>query len=380
MKKLYWRPHSVSRIELLLVMLVAVLGLMAVEQFEITEELPHYEEKSRAAALARRAFTAIQAERLQRGDEFDPESDPAETGLIGQLISPATSNSGHLAAKQASINPNFAAVVVSWLKQVGVGKGDLVAVGVSGSFPGFNVCVYAALEVVGARPIVISSASSSQWGANVPGMLWLDMERVLRERSVFSIKSVAASRGGIEDRAKGVSDVNVKFLDDTIRRSGARHLRVKSYDDSVDKRMATYDLEAGGAPIKAYINVGGGTASVGTRVGKRLFRPGLNLSPPRGVRKIDAVMSRFILSGVPVVHLVRVADLAKRFGFSTEPTARHRVGEGRIFVRSGYNRWLAAGVALFLVLLLVGVVRSDWGFRLLRLGGGDKRKPPEQMV
>lgn len=380
MKSLYWRPHSVSRIELVLVALLAVLGLMAVEQLESTTQLPHHADKVKAATLARRAFSAIQAERLQRGHEFDPESDPAETGMIGQLISPATSNSGNLAAKQASINPNFAAVVVGWLKKVGVGEGDVVAVGVSGSFPGFNVAVYAALEALGAKPIVISSASSSQWGANVPGLLWLDMERVLRERRVFTIKSVAASRGGIEDRAKGVAEADLEVLDETIATNEVRRLRVKSYADSVEKRMATYDLEAGSATIKAYINVGGGTASVGTRVGKRLFRPGLNQTAPRGVKKIDAVMSRFILSGVPVVHLVRVAQLAERYGFSTRPRARHRVGEGKIYSRTGYNRWLAGVVAGVLLLLLVAVVRTDWGFRLLRIGRGGNRKPPEQMV
>ena len=93
--------------------------------------------------------------------------------MIGTLISPVTSNSGHLAAKQGSLNPNFAAVVVSWLRSAGVGEGDYVAVGVSGSFPGFNTVVYAALQALNAKPLVISSASSSQWGANVPELLWI---------------------------------------------------------------------------------------------------------------------------------------------------------------------------------------------------------------
>jgi len=270
--------------------------------------------------------------------------------------------------------------VVSWLRSAGVGEGDYVAVGVSGSFPGFNTVVYAALQALKAKPLVISSASSSQWGANVPELLWIDMERVFRERGVFETKSVAASRGGIEDRAKGVSARGVRLIDETIARNGIRHLQVRDYADSVEKRMATYDELAAGQAIKAYINVGGGTASVGTRVGKRLFRPGLNLSPPRGVRKIDAVMSRFILRGVPVIHLVRVSQLAQRYGFSMDPEARHPVGEGRIYVRAVYNRWLAGGVIAVVLLLLVAVVRTDWGFRFLRSAERTERRPPEQMV
>lgn len=92
-------------------------------------------------------------------------------------------------------------------------------------------------------------------------------------------------------------------------------------------------------------------------------------------------MSRFILSGVPVIHIVRVAELAQRYRFSTRPLAVHRVGEGHIYTRTAYNRWLAGGIVLALLTILVGVVRTDWGFRLLRFTGGkSNRKPPEQMV
>ena len=38
--------------------------------------------------------------------------------------------------------------------------------------------------------------------------------------------------------------------------------------------MDLYTRSAEGKPIKAYINVGGGTVSVGKNIGKLMFRPG----------------------------------------------------------------------------------------------------------
>ena len=97
------------------------------------------------------------------------------------------------------MNPNFAAVVVEWLKELGVKSGDVVAVGASGSFPAMNIAVYAALHELGIEPIIISSTAASQWGANEPSFTWLDMEAVLRKSDVFPYKSVAASLGGVGD-------------------------------------------------------------------------------------------------------------------------------------------------------------------------------------
>ncbi len=381
MKQLYWRPHKVSRVELLAVTLLAVGGLLGVEHFQVVQEQPFYAEKLAAARLARRAHEALRAEALARGYEPDPETDPRGTGLVGELITPTTSNSGHLGAKQQTLNPNFAAVVVHYLRRAGVKPGDVVAVGASGSFPGFNVAVYAALESLGARPLVITSVSGSQWGANRPDFTWLDMEAALRKRGVINIKAIAGSRGGIEDRAQGVSDEGQSLLDAAMARNGVRNLAPPTYQASVERRMEAFDEAAGGDAVKAYINIGGGTASVGTRVGKRLFKPGLNRFAPKNVAKIDSVMGRYALAGVPVIHLVRVAQFVERYGFDPAPTAQHPVGEGRIYKRAVYNRWLAGSVILLVLGALIAVVRTDWGHRLLRSGGArEDRKPPEQMV
>src|SRR5258708_148825 len=113
--------------------------------------------------------------------------------------------------------------------------------------------------------------------------------------------------------------------------------------------MQLYREQAGDLPIKAYVNVGGGTISVGTRFGKKLFTPGLHKHLPPGVETQESVMSRFLQEGIPVVHLLRVEELATRYGFPLQPQTTPPVGEGKIFVRDQYNLWLA-GVLLFLIL------------------------------
>ncbi len=170
MRKVYWRPRAVSRTALFLIAGFSLVGLILVEVFKVNSERPFRKEKLAAATLAAEAMEAIFYAREEIGPEIDKGTDPTESGLVGLAMSPVTSVSGQLAAKQTSINPNFAAVIVDMLMRCDVKEGDLVGVGVSGSFPALNICVYSAIESLKLRPIVVASTSASQWGANVPDL------------------------------------------------------------------------------------------------------------------------------------------------------------------------------------------------------------------
>ncbi|MBU1898389.1 poly-gamma-glutamate system protein [Myxococcota bacterium] len=203
MKRIYWRPHKISRLELLVIALMSLLALALIEQLRFDHRLAHYEEKMAAAEMAQRAMQTVRAERVKQGWKPNVKYDPTRSGIIGVLVSSVTSNKGYIQAKQTSVNPNFAALIVHFLKEANLQEGDLVAVGFSGSFPALNIATLAALETLKLKPIAITSASASQWGANDPKMLWLDMERLLVERHVFEHRSVAASLGGIGDLGGG---------------------------------------------------------------------------------------------------------------------------------------------------------------------------------
>jgi poly-gamma-glutamate system protein len=267
------------------------------------------------------------------------------------------------------------------LKRADIKEGDVVAVGCSGSFPALNACVYAALETLKAKPIVIASASASQWGANVPDLMWLDMERILQERGIFETRSVAASLGGYEDRGLGMTEEGQTMVRAAIDRNGVEFIESAEFDQSVEDRFKIYRKEAGRKPIKAFINVGGGTVSTGRSLGKKLFHPGLNKRAPGGIQRVDGVAPRFIHEGVPVIHMVQIVQLAEQYGLPVAPETTPEVGEGPIFAGTDYNDWLVASVLVVILACLYGFIRSDIGFRLLH--GSTPRKDsshPEPMV
>lgn len=381
MKRIYWRPRAVSRTALVLIAVISLSGFLLVENLPVNRQRPHYEEKLAAAERAAEAFEMIYNARLSLGPDVDVVTDPAQSGLIGIAMSPVTSVSGEITAKQTSANPNFAAVLVDMLKRAGVNEGDVVAVGLSGSFPALNVCALAALETLKAKPVVISSVSASQWGANVPELTWIDMERILAEEDVISTRSVACTIGGYEDRGLGLSDEGLELVQKAIDRNGVPLLDALTFEESIARRLELYREKAGRKPIKAYVNVGGGAVSIGRTAGKKLFSPGLNQRPPGRIAQIDGVAPRLINEGIPVVHIIQIVDLAERYGLPVAPTVMPEVGEGAIYSGLDYNYWLVTIVLVVILVSLYGFIRSDIGFRLLKLGTPKKQEGhPEPMV
>jgi len=426
MKRIYWRPRAVSKPALILIALISLAGLVVVERWKVENPQPYLEEKRAAAMLAQQAFDFIKAARIDVGPPIDKTIDPSESGLIGIPMSPVTTVFGDVSAKQTSVNPNFAAIIVEMLKEAEVQEGDVVAVGMSGSFPALNICTYAACETLKVKPLVISSASASQWGANVPALLWPDMELLLRKKGkkipvvdddgkpvldengeptfrdegLFTITSIACSIGGHQDRGLGLDEGGMRLAKASIERNGLQPFRIEfakpitaenpmtitdlkaDFTANVDDRMRLYEEKAEGKRIKAYINVGGGMVSVGRNIGKLMFRPGVNKRPPRNVRQIDGVMPRFINQDVPVIHVVHVNALANRYTLPLEPAEAPPIGEGGVFYGINYSKSLVIGVLAFILLCLYGFIRSDVGFRILRASQGSRPRDtqPEPMV
>jgi poly-gamma-glutamate system protein len=381
MKKLLWKPSNVSWQIHILIAVIAIIGLVIVESFTLNVKQPYYKEKVMAANYMLQGMEIIKQYRLQKVGPINNVIDPARSGLIGVLSTPITSTTVDIDSKQTSINPNWAAMIVSMLKEAKVKKGSTVAVSLTGSFPAMNLAVLSAAKTLSLRLIIITSLSSSTWGANIPGFTWLDMEHLLYEKKFSPYKSVAASLGGVQDNALGMSEQGKRILRDTILKYSITLLEYDELKKSMNARMEIYYDRAGDSQIAAYINVGGGTVAIGSFIGKRRYKPGLNLKPSQKAMRVDSVMSRFARNRVPIININYLKTLAQNHSFPVAPKKITKIGEGEIYNRLEYNKKLAAVVLVVIAVLLYLFMKLGIGYRIfIPQKKSTKAKPPEHMV
>ncbi len=351
----------------LVALTVVGLALVAIAERSKSPVMQQYfNEKMEAATLTRAGLDAIREARLGLGEPIDVVNDPNETGLIGQEISPITSSKGSHNQKLRALDPNLAAVFVELLKRGRVGEGDLVAVAVTGAFPMLNAAVLVAIETLGATPVTITSVGSSMWGANDPDLTWLDMESVLIDAGLLKHRSVTASRGGGDDRGRGLSPEGRALVDSAAVRNGVPLIDEPTLDESIARRMDIYEEAADGDAYAAYVNVGGGLASTGSEQVYRLLRPGLarNLGTKNFPRR--GTLVRMAQQGMPVLHVPSADHFIERYDLAAEPTPLPDIGTGGIFFRDRYNVPLAGILAVLYGFLIFVVVRIDLKHYLFR--------------
>ena len=311
-----------------------------------------------ASRLMSRAVEAIRACREAKGIPIDDAADPNRTGLIGWESSTITTTMGHLGAKRTSTNPNIAALVALLLRQAGAERGDAVALGASSSFPGFIIATLAASRALGAEPLLVVSLGASEWGANIPGYNWLDMEDCLRAAGVSGARPIALTIGGDEDVGMDMDPAGREFLVSLIGERGTPFIEESGLEANVAVRLRLYDQARGDRAIGAFVNIGGSWANMGTNAEVLKLRPGLARDvfiPPPAER---GVLQAMALRKVPVVHLLNVKGLAERYGLAWDPRPLPAPGEGgfyRTAARGGAGTVaLSAGYVILIILVIAG--------------------------
>lgn len=331
-----------------LLTLLALCGLVAIETQKTDVKRKWYKEKLEASELAMNAAQILKEHRLQKGIFIDVVNDPNRTALIGQDITPITTDQGNVEAKLTSTNPNFAAVVVDMLKEADLKENDVVAVSFTGSFPALNIAVHAALQTLKLKPVIITSIGASNWGANDPYFTWLDMEKYLYDAKLFKSKSVAASMGGGLDRGRGLSPEGRNLIKSAIERNDIEFINEEYLENSIEKRLEIYKSHSK-TPIKLFINVGGGIASIGSIENYQFVPSGY--SPPLAIKNfpIKGVLIRMSEENIPFIHLLNIPQLASKYGLPSSPSPLPRPGEGEIFIQRQYNITLTIIVTFILV-------------------------------
>ena len=339
MKSVYYRSRvtTPASLAILLVASLMVWGVTSVVPAGVDADTGSAMRAAMDRTLA--SFDAIRDRRRELGSTMLRMHDPGRTGMLGPSMSRVTTLPGHLDAKQTTVNANFAAVAVRYFRDVGAVRGDVVAIGCTGSFPALNIAVLQAAEALGLDVVVVSSAASSQFGANDPDMMWPDMERLLVEAGLMTTRAVATTRGGFQDSAAGMEDDTRRLIDQSIERSGGRLLVTESIEDSIRQRMEIFQRYAGERPVVAYVNIGGGDASVGGTDGNDILGHGV-VAPSAAAEipdSIDSVARQYLLRGVPLINFTGAASMARRFGLTVAVPRgglcragdRRRLGGGR---------------------------------------------------
>jgi poly-gamma-glutamate system protein len=274
-----------------------------------------------AATDMRRALDVVAAERTASGPPLDPVHDVNRTGMIGGLFTSTTSTTGNLAAKRTTTNPDIAGLLVHLLHTAGVRSGDYIAIGGSGSFPALLVASLCAAKAMDLEVGLIVSLGASQWGANLPGLTWLDMEVALSRAGLLpqEFQTLAASVGGSDDLGSDLPSAGRTALRERIVAGGVALIEERDLAGNVEARMVIYRAHAPAGRIAAFINIGGSWANLGTSAEVLAMRPGVNRVRALPSENSQGVLHAMALDGVPVLHLLDIAALADEYGIPWDP-------------------------------------------------------------
>ncbi|MCF8365828.1 MAG: poly-gamma-glutamate system protein [Bacteroidales bacterium] len=354
-----YKFRAKSNIVLGVLSLLALLAFIAVENGKVDVKQEWYSQKLEAAKLAKLAADQLRDYRLENGVFIDAINDPNQTALIGQEFTLITTDRGDIDAKLTSTNPNFAAVIVQLLKEADLNRGDQVAIAFTGSFPALNLSVMAAIETLGLKPIIITSVGASNFGANDPNFTWLDMEHVLYESNIFHNKSLAASIGGGHDLGRGLSPEGRTLIVDAIERNNVELINENHLESSINRRLEIYDRQSQGKPIKAYINVGGGIASLGNTINGKLIPPGLTEFLPMRNFPVKGVIIEMGQKGIPIIHLLNIKKLLEAYDLPYSPIPLPQPGDGGIFTQEKYSMLVTGLSTAILVIVIIFVYISE---------------------
>jgi poly-gamma-glutamate system protein len=247
-----------------------------------------------------------------------------------------------LNAKRTSCNPLWAVQYLRWFDELGLKKGDRIALYSSSSFPAFALSALAAAEERGLDVLLSVSLGSSMWGANRVEFPWPVMARALREGGFVRTRAAFYTPGGAGDGGRDFSGETMELLRSLAEEENVPFVVPKDLEEAV--RFKTERLLAWRP--KLFINIGGGEASLGDS--GTLIPNGLLLPGEVGSGELPGeggVIAEALKAGIPVLHMLGVRKLAEENGIPWDAPVFVKINPGRRPI------WAFAGLALFLAVL-----------------------------
>ena len=291
-------------------------------------------------------------------------NDLYDSGLVGEVASSITTifdteNISMKNSKIACTHPNFAALIVEKFQELDLKPNDYVAVSMTGSLPGANLAVIAACEAMGIKPVIISSVGSSSWGANKKDFSWLDMELHLYNNNLINFKSVASSIGGENDLGGQISQQGIEDIEEIIGSKNIELVNEENLSSNIVKKISILDRYNNISNYKAFINIGGGSASIGYGDGKKTLKVGI--ISPLEKNKINyegfhnSIAKYFLDKDIPFINIKNINLLAKPAGLYP-PDKSIKINQGVLFyLEKDYNLITIIISILLSVLSISGV-------------------------
>ena len=335
-----WVKGKLSIIHLFWAVVILLAGLLLIEQTKFTAKTPYYDEQIQAAEIMKSSLEAVKEERLKRNIPLNIGLDPNQTGIIGKEYTELTTTLGNLEAKRTSTNPAFAALLVKYFKEANLKKGDVIAIGASGSFPTLIVASLSATRVLELEPLLIYSIGSSEYGANIPEYTFVEMLNILNKKNILPYYLLAISMGGYLDQAEGMfySDSH-ETIEKIAKESGALFINTENIEENIKQRMQLYKKTAGERPIKAFVNIGGATPNYGNTNASITYPNGLVIDGPKIPDHPErGLIFEYQNLGVPIIHLINIRDLAIKNGLPIDPVPPPQIGEGGVYRQIVYSK------------------------------------------
>jgi poly-gamma-glutamate system protein len=314
--------------------------------------LPWTREMREASQVMNRGISVTADFCAVQGIPSDPLLDPHGSCLIGPEYSPLFTSMGRLEAKRTTLNPDLAGLLVHLLREAGVGGGDRVGIGASGSFPGLLLATLSAVESIEAEPLPILSLGASAYGATRTELHLLELHALWRREGVVESSPLAVSLGGGRDVGREFGEELQEVLREGVRGEGHLLLEEPELADNVALRLELY------GEVAAFVNIGGAWANLGRSPEILRIVPGLSerVEPPP--LQDRGVLFEMVARGIPVIHLLNIRGLALRHGLPWDPIPLPRPGSTRLIRgegEEGGSFWLLTGAYLLGLLALLSL-------------------------
>ena len=355
------KPTKIRKIYLISSLLILILGFF-LTVILANREAGEYEEAQRnAMERMERAEAYIKERIIEKGIEIE-DIDLNRTGLIGPEFTELTSTPGEEGAKRSTLNPEFAAVLLRYFHDAGLKEGDTIAIGSSGSFPGFLIAALTAASEMKIEARVIASLGASMHGATRVEYNIFNILEDLKNSGEADFSLVGVSCGGEGDKGgsvmegflyEGTAELSYEMTKNEAERTGAVFIYEDTLSESIEKRLEIY-----GEDIKLFINIGGASTNLGTGSYSLDFPPGLVMSIdkiPEG--KDRGLIFEYMDKGIPVINLLSIKKICQMNSIAFDPIPLPSSSSSVFYSKVTYNPIIIIVTLLSAFsILLVGVI------------------------